>query len=196
MPITTEGTVNFIKLIGDTRRKIMPELPRPLPQAWEHMLYARLREREELCYADTLVLFLLDTLYSARGDLYHANLKCQKIGEPINNAMVGGFISSSTMWLFNIAADHVQSMIRLLVAENELLKVIDVYSDPISPIIDVYSKNRIKWSDIAERGIHIDISETKVSRTHRLLRYAEITGAKCLGWLPILEIHTLQPPRY
>lgn len=186
MPIIIDRTVNFIKLIEDAKEEIMHKMPRPLPWSWESLLYARLRE--ELHHTGALVLFILDAEYSARKDLVHANIKRQKIGEPMHNAEIDGHISSSTMWLFNTAADQLQSMVRLLVAENGSLKIIDVYSDPISPICNP--------DDLREGWTRVQIEKTELSRTNRLLQYAETEGSKCLGWLPIPEIHAQKLPSY
>lgn len=125
---------------------------------------------------------------SARRDLVAQAFERRPVGEQMQgeNLIVTGHISNSTLWLINNASNTMQTMVRLLVAENGKLSIVDVYSDSVSPI-------SVPDEDGNER---INVLETEPSRALRILQYVESQNAAVLGWIPIEEVDKDQVPSY
>lgn len=144
-----------------------------LVYGFESALQQRLIERAYREIPRALPL-IYDRL-GARPDLVVQAIREESIGVPMLDSDVirDLHISGSTRWLTLGKSDQLQTMTRLLLAEEGKLVIRDVYSDPISPMV------------IPDGGMNV--KATVPSRSLRLITHTEASNAAVLGWIRVSE---------
>lgn len=185
---TIAGYLSQIEEWQDQEIEVARDGSGRLPENWGSLVLSGLTARAE--NENPTLVPLIKAKFSSDPESVPLDVITERVGAPIegDDVLVSGHISESTLWLYDERGDTIQTMVRLLVGDGAKSRVVDVYSDPVSPL---YTPTK------HGEGMGFNIVGTEPSRARNVLSLvAETPGASIEGWVNISEVNEHRAPVY